>query len=136
MSPSAYASVRNYHHYNLLVARKHSDIRSSQVSITIRDEEIALDKSWVVGESDVSVSSKNLHLAAAVPQSSCSRCAIIESRIKKGTIHSQGLLCRPYIHSMLAIAAVCVCVCLILRGAPQLNMIAPFKWENLNFGPQ
>ncbi|GAA0139954.1 hypothetical protein LIER_35166 [Lithospermum erythrorhizon] len=41
---------------------------------------------------------------------------------------------RPYIHSMLAIAAVCVCVCLLFRGAPDIGSVAPFKWEKLEFG--
>jgi len=31
-------------------------------------------------------------------------------------VRSRGLLARPYIHSMLAIAAVCVCVCVFMRA--------------------
>ncbi|KAK8956996.1 Squamosa promoter-binding-like protein 15 [Platanthera zijinensis] len=66
--------------------------------------------------------------------SSCARCALAESRLARIS-HRRGLLRRPYILSMLTVAAVCVCVCLFFRGAPFVGSIAPFEWENLNFGP-
>ena len=66
---------------------------------------------------------------------SCAQCAITQRMRKtRSTPRPQGLLQRPYVHSMLAIAAVCVCVCLFLRGAPELGSVAPFKWENLGVG--
>lgn len=65
---------------------------------------------------------------------SCAKCVVAATRYQKRVRGAQGLLQRPYVHSMLAIAAVCVCVCLFLRGLPDIGSVAPFKWENLDFG--
>lgn len=132
-SPYDYAVTRNNHSYNKLVARKLSDRKNHQVSITVEDkEEISLDRSWIVK----TPSPDGAVIRAPPLSSSCSKCATLEHLRSKGIVRSRGLLNRPYIHSMLAIAAVCVCVCLFLRGLPQLDNIAPFKWENLDYGPR
>ncbi|MQM20362.1 hypothetical protein Taro_053380 [Colocasia esculenta] len=125
-SPHAYALMRNNISYNILVSRKLADRRNGQVSIAIDDEEVALDKAWTS-----TVDKPELQPREAV---SCSRCAILETRRVRTTLRPKGLLQRPYVHSMLAIAAVCVCVCLFFRGEPELGNVAPFKWENLGFG--
>ncbi|OWM85979.1 squamosa promoter-binding-like protein 14 [Punica granatum] len=122
-SPHSYAAMRNNHSYNELVARKLSNRRDGQISLTIRGFEI--------------VEQENAGGPQSVRQRvSCGRCSVVAMRpygttIKKGP----GVLHRPYIHSMLVIAAVCVCVCLFLRGAPKVGLVAPFKWENLDYGP-
>nr|UER43247.1 SPL14.2 protein [Populus tomentosa] len=123
-SPYAYALMTKNHSYNLLVARKLADKINAQVSVTIGNEieQPALEQE---------------HRAISQFQQgrkSCSKCAIVAARYHKRVPGSQGLLQRPYVHSMLAIAAVCVCVCLFFRGAPDIGSVCPFKWENLDFG--
>lgn len=125
LSPFAYASMRNNNSYNTLVARKLADRIAGQVSVEI--------------ELQTSTRNADHHELSfrvrdrEIPKP-CSRCAIVAAKHPRRVPGSQGLLHRPYIHSMLAIAAVCVCVCLFLRGAPDIGLVAPFKWENLNFG--
>ncbi|KAJ6799892.1 squamosa promoter-binding-like protein 15 isoform X2 [Iris pallida] len=129
-SPYMYASLRNNHSYNKLVARKLVDRKNSQVSIDVGKDEITMDKSWTEGGTVKQGGS------LAVKVSSCAHCVHMEKMHRKRLVLSRGLLARPYVHSMLAIAAVCVCVCLFFRGSPQIGSIAPFKWENLDFGPK
>ncbi|KAF5740997.1 Squamosa promoter binding protein-like 14 [Tripterygium wilfordii] len=121
-SPSGYARLRNNQSYNKLVAHKLADRRNGQVSMTVGDET----------EQTGSV----LRQASQFKQGSlsCAKCAIAATKYNRRIPGSQGLLHRPYIHSMLAIAAVCVCVCLFFRGAPDIGSVARFKWENLEFG--
>ncbi|KAL9358325.1 hypothetical protein Peur_051578 [Populus x canadensis] len=123
-SPYAYALMTKNHSYNLLVARKLADKINAQVSVTIGNE---IELPAVEQE----------HGAVSQFQQgrkSCAKCAIVAAKFHKRVPGSQGLLQRPYVHSMLAIAAVCVCVCLFFRGAPNIGLVAPFKWENLDFG--
>nr|XP_029122793.1 squamosa promoter-binding-like protein 15 isoform X2 [Elaeis guineensis] len=128
-SPYMYATMRNNHSYNSLVGRKLADRKNGQVSISVANEDISLHKSWITGEEDRPV--------AQPPQARpCGRCALAGAGWLGRTPRTRGLLERPYVHSMLAIAAVCVCVCLFLRGSPQIGSVAPFKWENLDFGPR
>ncbi|XP_068647240.1 squamosa promoter-binding-like protein 15 [Aristolochia californica] len=126
-SPYMYASARSHHSYNRLVARKLADRRNGQVSISVVDADTSLDQSWIVPEPD-----------KPTPQPSqvrsCTQCAISMTRRSTRIPGAQGLLHRPYVHSMLAIAAVCVCVCLLFRGLPQIGSIDPFKWENVGYG--
>ncbi|PKU87595.1 Squamosa promoter-binding-like protein 15 [Dendrobium catenatum] len=131
-SPSMYASARN-NSYNMLVARKLADKNNSQISIIIRHEDKSMDNMCVEAKSAVKHSNSCGVEAMAI--SSCPHCVIAESRLVRINRH-RGLLERPYVHSLLAIAAVCVCVCLFFRGAPFVGSIAPFKWENLDFGPR
>lgn len=126
-SPYAYAAMRNNHSYNRLVARKLTDNRNGQVSVTVDNTEISLDKSWIIQEQD---RPNPLPLQGR----SCAQCSVAAMRHYRRMPGAQGLLHRPYVHSMLAIAAVCVCVCLFLRGSPEIGSVAPFKWENLQFG--
>ncbi|XP_071734007.1 squamosa promoter-binding-like protein 14 isoform X2 [Rutidosis leptorrhynchoides] len=127
LSPYAYASMRDDNSYNTLVARKLADRIAGQVSVRISNE-IELQTT----NSDHQELS--FRIRDRVTPKSCSKCATIVAKHPRRIPGSQGLLHRPYIHSMLAIAAVCVCVCLFLRGAPDIGLIAPFKWENLHFG--
>ncbi|KAK9112361.1 hypothetical protein Scep_019880 [Stephania cephalantha] len=130
-SPHAYASMRNNHSYNRLVFQKIDDRKHGHLTITVGDG-TSLDQSWITEEQAATRSSKHLHREG---QQSCAKCAAIAIRCRTKMPGSQGLLHQPYVRSMLAIAAVCVCVCLFLRGAPDIGSVAPFKWENLNFGP-
>lgn len=132
-SPSMYASSRN-DSYNLLVARKLADKKNNQVSIMIGHEDKTMD-SICAEPKPVVKHGSNACGFEAMAISSCARCAVVESRLVRVN-QCRGLLQRPYVHSILAIAAVCVCVCLFLRGAPFVGSIAPFKWENLDFGPR
>ncbi|KAK2988167.1 hypothetical protein RJ640_020649 [Escallonia rubra] len=126
LSPYACALMRNNHSYNSLVARKLVDKRNGQVSVSIRNE-IEQQPLTLHRESRFSSQFRK-------ENNSCSRCAVVAARYSRRIPGSQGLLHRPYMHSMLAIAAVCVCVCLFLRGAPDIGLVAPFKWENLDYG--
>ncbi|KAJ6809285.1 squamosa promoter-binding-like protein 15 isoform X2 [Iris pallida] len=122
-SPYMYASQRNNHSYNQLVARKLANRKNNQVSID-------------VGNTGIEGGTAKTGCSRALEVSSCAQCALAERTHNKRIARSRGLLARPYVHSMLAIAAVCVCVCLFFRGSPQIGTVAPFKWENLDFGPK
>ncbi|KAK1441531.1 hypothetical protein QVD17_07506 [Tagetes erecta] len=126
LSPFVYASMRNNNSYNTLVARKLADRIAHQVSVHM-PREIELETR------NGDHQELSFRIRDHKPKS-CSRCAQVTAKHPMRIVGSQGLLTRPYIHSMLAIAAVCVCVCLFLRGAPDIGLVAPFKWENLNFG--
>ncbi|XP_039113819.1 squamosa promoter-binding-like protein 15 [Dioscorea cayenensis subsp. rotundata] len=121
-TPFSYASMRSYHSYNTLVTRKLEDWKNGQVSITVQTE-------------DTTGETKQCN-ARPLYARSCAQCASIDVGRIRPTVRSRGLLQRPYVHSMLAIAAVCVCVCLFFRGSPDLGCVAPFKWENLDYGPR
>ncbi|GJZ85827.1 squamosa promoter-binding-like protein 14 [Tanacetum coccineum] len=127
LSPFQYASMRNDNSYNMLVARKLADRIAGQVSVRISNE---MELQTINGDQQ----ELSFRIRDRVAPKSCSKCALITAKHPRRMPGSQGLLHRPYIHSMLAIAAVCVCVCLFLRGAPDIGLVAPFKWENLNFG--
>ncbi|KAK9075194.1 hypothetical protein SSX86_003515 [Deinandra increscens subsp. villosa] len=127
LSPFAYASMRNYNSYNTLVAGKLADRIANQISVRIPNEIELQTRSRDHQE-------LSFRIRDQMDPKSCSKCAHVAANFPKRVPGSQGLLHRPYIHSMLAIAAVCVCVCLFLRGAPDIGLVAPFKWENLNFG--
>ncbi|KAL3505532.1 hypothetical protein ACH5RR_035373 [Cinchona calisaya] len=126
LSPYSYAAMRNNHSYNRLVAQKLANKENGQVSVSIGNE---IEQIW----SEINRDYRPVfHLKWG--QKSCHKCATAAVRYRR-IPGSQGLLHRPYIHSMLAIAAVCVCVCLFFRGAPDIGLVAPFKWENLGYGP-
>lgn len=110
------------------MARKLADRRNDQVTIPVAME---IEQSDFTKEQGHGISSQFKRGGK-----SCTKCAVAAAKFNKRVRGSQGLLNRPYIHSMLAIAAVCVCVCLFLRGSPDLGLVAPFKWENLDFGPK
>eukprot|EP00252_Welwitschia_mirabilis_P019937 TRINITY_DN4755_c0_g1_i2.p1 TRINITY_DN4755_c0_g1~~TRINITY_DN4755_c0_g1_i2.p1 ORF type:complete len:838 (-),score=118.43 TRINITY_DN4755_c0_g1_i2:539-3052(-) len=135
-TPYAYASMRNNHSYNMLVERKMTDKRNAQISIPIapelcpEDDRLEVDTSSVIQSSVLSLTSSR-----KLPQS-CAQCMMRNSKLSRRVPGRQGVLYRPYVHSMLAVAAVCVCVCLLLRGAPEIGSVAPFKWENVGYGIQ
>ncbi|XP_028098790.1 squamosa promoter-binding-like protein 14 isoform X1 [Camellia sinensis] len=127
LSPYAYALMRNNHSSNRLVTHKLADRKNGQVSVSIGNEieQQCLRVNW---EHQQRSQFKR-------GQRSCSNCAVVATRYNSRIAVSQGLLHRPYMHSILAIAAVCVCVCLFMRGHPNVNLVNPFKWENLGYGP-
>ncbi|KAL2232157.1 squamosa promoter-binding-like protein 14 [Sesamum indicum] len=127
LSPYAYALMRNNHSYNALVARKLADRNNCQISVSVNDEieQVELEKD----KDKRTISHFNQKLK------SCSRCSVLAScGYSKRFLGSKGLLQRPYIHSMLVVAAVCVCVCLFLRGHPSVGCVSPFVWDNLGYG--
>ncbi|KAG6699737.1 hypothetical protein I3842_08G079800 [Carya illinoinensis] len=124
-SPYDYAMIRHNHSYNKLVARKLTDRENGQVSVMVMSE---IEQARLAMEPEHQISTQVKQLR------SCARCAVVGRKYNMRVSASQGLLQRPFIHSMLAIAAVCVCVCLFLRGSPDIGSVAPFKWENLGFG--
>ena len=126
-SPETYAKLRNNNAYNELVAQKLVDRKNNQVTIMVGKEEIHMDQSGNVGE-------KNKSAIQALQIRSCNQCAILDAGLLRRPMHSRGLLARPYIHSMLAIAAVCVCVCVFMRALLRFNSGRSFKWERLDFG--
>ena len=130
-TPLAYALVRNNHSYNRLVERKLADKKQGQVSITISNDEASLDE--IATEANGSHTALSVLSLQKLPQS-CAKC-MISSNKRLGRISgsSRGALYRPYMHSILAIAAVCVCVCLYVHGPPRVGN-GPFKWENVDYG--
>ncbi|CAL5383262.1 unnamed protein product [Camellia sinensis] len=126
LSPYAYALTRNNHSYNRLVAHKLADRRNSQVSVSIGNE---IDQQSLGASLDHRQRSQFKQ-----GPSSCSKCAVVASRYSRRMPGSRGFIHLPFMHSMLAIAAVCVCVCLFLRGRPDVGLVAPFEWESLGCG--
>ncbi|KAF9602863.1 hypothetical protein IFM89_031809 [Coptis chinensis] len=118
-SPYDYALARRNHFYNRLVDQKVTDRKQGQVSILVGNE--ALDQSWI-----------SRQVARKISRS-CIRCSTAMTRNHGPQVYP-GMLRQPYMRPLLAIAAVCVCVALLLRGAPDIGSIAPFKWENLGVG--
>ncbi|TKY69131.1 Squamosa promoter-binding protein 14 [Spatholobus suberectus] len=125
-TPHAYAMMRNNDSYNVLVACKLAERRRGEISVTIENE---IEQSSV----RVQLKQKQSNLVKQ-GQSSCAKCAIAEIHYNRRVPGSQGLLHRPFIYSMLAVAAVCVCVCVFFRGRPFVGSVAPFSWENLDYG--
>ncbi|XP_020237510.1 squamosa promoter-binding-like protein 14 [Cajanus cajan] len=125
-TPHAYAMMRNNDSYNVQVARKVAERRRGEISVTIENE---IEQSSL----RVELKKKQSNLIKR-GQSSCARCAVAEIHYNRRVPGSQGLLHRPFIYSMLAVAAVCVCVCLFFRGRPFVGSVAPFSWENLDYG--
>lgn len=124
-TPHAYAVMRNNDSYNELVACKLAERRRGEISLRIDEME----------QSPLSVELKQKQSSLVKRgQSSCAKCAIAEVHYNRGVPGSHGLLNRPFIYSMLAVAAVCVCVCLFCRGRPFVGSVAPFSWENLDYG--
>ncbi|GJN15752.1 hypothetical protein PR202_gb02690 [Eleusine coracana subsp. coracana] len=126
-SPETYAKLRNHNSYNELVAQKLVDRKNNQVTIMVGKDEILVDQFGNEGDCNKSGTQ-------ALQIRSCSQCAILESGALRRPLRSRGLLARPYIHSMLAIAAVCVCVCVFMRALLRFNSGRSFKWERLDFG--
>lgn len=124
-----YATLRNNHSYNDLVARKLADKKNDQISLWVGDEESFTDEFAVRGENN------RASVAQTFQSRSCAQCAMMKTGLLRRPVRSRGLLNRPYIHSMLAIAAVCVCVCVFMRGSLRINSVGSFKWENLDYGP-
>ncbi|KAL2529791.1 Squamosa promoter-binding-like protein 16 [Forsythia ovata] len=119
LSPYAYALMRNNHSYNTLVTQKLADKKNVQVSVSIGNE---IEQHGMEVDHCHKTTS---HINQG--RKSCSRCAAAAGRYSGKFPGSQGLLQRPYIHSMLAIAAVCVCVCLFFRGAPDIGSGCPIQ---------
>ncbi|KAI4388532.1 hypothetical protein MLD38_000852 [Melastoma candidum] len=120
LSPHAYAKMRNHHSYIELVARKLNDKEIGQISLTVVCE----------GMQD-----KGSNLPLGLEVRSCAMCAAKSVKYAYGVPASpHGLLHRPFMYSILLIAAVCVCVCLLNRTAPKVGGPEPFIWENLDFG--
>ncbi|XP_030527121.2 LOW QUALITY PROTEIN: squamosa promoter-binding-like protein 14 [Rhodamnia argentea] len=124
-SPYSYAVMRNNLSYNELVSCKLADRKNSQISVIIGNE---------MEESQPSVVQEPGQRAQSqLSAGSCTRCAVAATKYGRRFPVSHGVLHRPYIHSMLVVAAVCVCVCLIFRGGPQVGN-PPFNWEHLGYG--
>ncbi|XP_058724125.1 squamosa promoter-binding-like protein 14 [Vicia villosa] len=125
-TPHSYAIMRNNQSYNMLVARKLSDRQRSEVAVKI-DNEIE------VQSLGIELMLKQINEVKRVGNS-CSKCAIADVRFKRRFSGSRNWLHGPFIHSMLAVAAVCVCVCVLFRGTPFVGSVSPFRWENLEYG--
>lgn len=118
--------MRNNHSYNELVARKLADRQRGEISLRI-DTEIEQPSFRV---ELVQKQSNQVQRG----ENSCAKCAIAETRYNRRISGSKGWLHRPFIHSILAVAAVCVCVCVFFRGTPFVGSEGPFRWENLDYG--
>ncbi|KAL3734470.1 hypothetical protein ACJRO7_023770 [Eucalyptus globulus] len=119
--------MRNNHSYNELVSCKLADRKNSQISVIIGSEMEDLQPS-VAQESGQCAQSQS-------SVGSCMRCAVAAAKYGRRFPASHGLLHRPYIHSMLVVAAVCVCVCLFYRNIQRLVVvILPSIGKKLDYG--
>uniref|UniRef100_A0A0D6QW43 SBP-type domain-containing protein n=1 Tax=Araucaria cunninghamii TaxID=56994 RepID=A0A0D6QW43_ARACU len=135
-TPYAYALMRGNHLYNRLVERKLADRKNAQVSITIMNTESASEKSATEVNVSTPRSETVSELSVQKLSQTCGQCVSLSNKRLRRVSGNKGILYRPYVHSVLAIAAVCVCVCLLFKGPPQIGSVAPFKWENVDFGPK
>lgn len=120
LSPHAYATMGNNHFYNELVARKLANKEKSQISLTIGSE---------------TVQDRGSDSCLGLEVQSCARCAAKSLKYaRRIQACPRGVLHRPYMYSVLVIAAVCVCVCLLNRTGPKVGVLASFVWENVVFG--
>ncbi|CAI8605341.1 unnamed protein product [Vicia faba] len=124
-TPHAYATMRNNQSYNMLVARKLSDRQRSEVAVKIDEIEHQ--------SLGIELMQKQINQVKRVGNS-CSKCAIADVHFKRRFSGPRNWLHGPFIHSMLAVAAVCVCVCVLFRGTPFVGSVSPFRWENLEYG--
>jgi len=63
-----------------------------------------------------------------------SECRVCQQKVVYGGIRS-GVVYRPVLVSMVAIAAVCVCVALLFKSSPRVYYVfQPFNWESLEYG--
>lgn len=120
-SPYSYAVMRNDHALNNIVSQKLAEKTNSQVSINIGNE--------IVESAVPAEVRQRSSLQLNTKQNSCSKCVMMRYSRMHG---SQGFLHRPFIHSMLTIAAVCVCVCLFFKSL-HVNSVS-FMWEHVDFG--
>ncbi|CAN8234386.1 unnamed protein product [Cochlearia groenlandica] len=118
-TPFSYASMRNNHSYNTLVARKIADKRNGQVSLNI---ETGIDQIGL---------SKRLSLELT---RSCNTCASVTLKYQKRVSGSRRLFPTPIIHSMVAVATVCVCVCVFMHAFPIVRQGSHFSWGGLDYG--
>ncbi|KAJ8432679.1 hypothetical protein Cgig2_034005 [Carnegiea gigantea] len=118
-SPYAYAMMRNNHSLNTIVAEKLEGRINGQVSVSIGSDIMEIELPTELKQVQINKSQKSCSKCAAMTYSTMSR--------------SRSLLHRPFIHSMLAIAAVCVCVCLLFKSI-HVSPGHPFKWDDLDFG--
>ncbi|KAJ1440342.1 SBP domain [Sesbania bispinosa] len=125
-TPHAYAMMRNNHSYNVLVARKLADRQRGEISLRIDNE---IEQSSL----RVELTQKQSNQVKR-GDNSCAKCATAAIRYNRRVSGSRGWLHRPFIHSILAVAAVCVCVCVFFRGTPYVGSSGPFTWENLDYG--
>lgn len=126
-TPYAYALMTNNHSYNSLVARKLADRRNGQISVSIASQiEKSQSREMVTSEPHTQINKQGGR--------SCARCAMKSSNYSSRRYPgSRGLFHRPYLNSMLAVAAVCVCVCLFMRGHPDTGLVS-FDWKKLPYG--
>ncbi|XP_024526237.1 squamosa promoter-binding-like protein 1 isoform X2 [Selaginella moellendorffii] len=68
--------------------------------------------------------------------SECVAAAAGQHPVRQNFAGIRGPMYRPFILSMVAIAAVCVCVCLLLKSPVEVRFISPFTWESVQFGPK
>jgi hypothetical protein len=62
-------------------------------------------------------------------------CGIHARRTHFGGVGGRAF--RPFLLSLVAIAAVCVCVCVVIRSPPNVLFVAqPFRWEGVKGGPK
>ncbi|KAE9595372.1 hypothetical protein Lal_00031378 [Lupinus albus] len=125
-TPHAYATMRNNHSYNVLVTRKRAEKQRGQVSVTIDNE---------IQQPSLRIElNRRQSYQLERGKNSCAKCVIAEIHSYRRVSASRGSIKRPFIHSVLAVAAVCVCVCLFMRGTPSIGSVAPFRWEKLDYG--
>ncbi|XP_078439581.1 squamosa promoter-binding-like protein 15 [Wolffia australiana] len=125
--PYYYALMRNNQSYNRLVDRK-LDRRRGQLSIAVHSVDSI---SQELPPSVERVIPEITSLRAIY-----SHCSFLERRTIKSAYPAVGFQI-PFMHPILAIAAVCVCVCVFLRGSPVFgSVVSSFSWESLGFGPR
>ncbi|CAH8370956.1 unnamed protein product [Eruca vesicaria subsp. sativa] len=118
-TPFSYATMRNNHSYNTLVARKLADKRNGQISLNIEN-----------GIDQIGVSKR---LSSELKRS-CNTCASVALKYQKKVSGTRRLFPTRIIHSMVAVATVCVCVCVFMHAFPIVRQGSHFSWGGLDYG--
>lgn len=55
-------------------------------------------------------------------------------RLPRHAAGIKGVIFKPFILSIMAIACICVCLCLVFKDPPRVDTDTPFTWEALKQG--
>ncbi|XP_047169773.1 squamosa promoter-binding-like protein 1 isoform X2 [Vigna umbellata] len=130
LTPNDYACIRGYYSYVQLVQRKTNKkgerLHVVDIPGTVADSGIRKQKQ------SGKVSSLQTEKIESTEMGS--NCRVCQQKLVYGGIRT-GVVYRPVLLSMVAIAAVCVCVALLFKSSPRVYYVfQPFNWESLEYG--
>lgn len=128
-TPEDYARLRGHYSYIHLVQKK--------INKRPAAGHVVVDIPGTISDVDTNQKQNqgvSFEIAQALSRASKSHCSRCSQKLGYGTA-SRGLVYRPAMLSMMAVAAVCVCVALLFKSCPEVVYVfRPFRWELLHYG--